>query len=255
MVRESPSSLVFSLHPASIRFWARDSDIDITLDDAVGMIRETLEGARQYVNRSDAEYNQRFEALRPLLEREIPAIFQASSVEEIRAAMKLARDFDFRLIISGGVQAYRMADELAEADVGVILGTGPQHETIRGGGDGYSDESPALLSRAGVKVSFLGAAGSRRIMPTGALGGEPALNGAWAFRNGTTEQEALRMLTIHAAEMMGMDDRIGSIEVGKDADFQILGGHPFDYRVLPEMVFVDGEMVYRAGGNPPRGSR
>jgi imidazolonepropionase-like amidohydrolase len=75
--------------------------------------------------------------------------------------------------------------------------------------------------------------------------GEPALNAAWAFRNGTPEQEALKMLTLHAAEMAGMEDRIGSIDVGKDADFMILEGHPFDYRVLPQMVFIDGELVFR----------
>lgn len=248
MVRKSPTSVVFSLDPSSIRYWAKDSQVEVTLETAVRMIRNTLDGAKKYFEKS-GEYNQRFEALRPLLEGEVPAIFQANTVEEIRAAMRLSEDFTLRLIISGGVQAYRLAEDLARANVSVILGTGPTHETIRGGGEGYSDESPALLSRAGVKVSFLGASGSRRIMPTGALGGEPALNAAWAFRNGTPEQEALKMLTLHAAEMIGMEDRIGSIDVGKDADFMILEGHPFDYRVLPQMVFIDGELVFREGAN------
>ena len=81
-------------------------------------------------------------------------------------------------------------------------------------------------------------------MPTGRLGGEPALNAAWAFRNGTSEEEALRMVTLNAAEMLGMEDRIGSIDVGKDADFMILEGHPFDYRVLPLMVFIDGRLIH-----------
>jgi imidazolonepropionase-like amidohydrolase len=89
-------------------------------------------------------------------------------------------------------------------------------------------------------------------MPTGALGGEPALNAAWAFRNGTSEQEALKMLTLYAAEMAGVDDRIGSIDVGKDADFMILEGHPFDYRVLPQMVFIDGELVFQSGAERAR---
>ena len=252
MVRRSPSSVVFSLEASSIHYWASDSEIKVTLETAASMIRNTLDGAQRYMEES-GEYNQRFEALRPLLEREVPAIFQANTVEEIRAAMKLSEDFNLRLIISGGVQAYRLASELASANVGVILGTGPQHESIRGGGQGYNDESPALLSRAGVKVSFLGASGSRRIMPTGALGGEPALNAAWAFRNGTPEQEALKMLTLHAAEMMGMEDRIGSIDVGKDADFMVLEGHPFDYRVLPQMVFIDGELVFQSGGEAAGG--
>ena len=252
MVRKSPSSVVFSLDPRSIRYWAKDSQVEVTLATAADMIRNTLEGAKQYLEKP-GEYNQRFEALRALLEGEVPAIFQANSVEEIRAALKLSEEFNLRLIVSGGVQAYKLASDLARANASVILGTGPVHETIRGGGQGYNDESPALLSRAGVKVSFLGASGSRRIMPTGALGGEPALNAAWAFRNGTPEQEALKMLTLHAAEMAGMEDRIGSIDVGKDADFMILEGHPFDYRVLPQMVFIDGELVFQSGRESARG--
>jgi imidazolonepropionase-like amidohydrolase len=148
--------------------------------------------------------------------------------------------------VSGAVQAYRLADELARAAVGVILGdTASRLEDIRGGGDGYNAQSPALLSRKGVMVSFFGPSGSRRGMPTGRLGGEPALNAAWAFRNGVPEGEALKMFTLNAAEMFGMEDRIGSIDVGKDADFMILEGHPFDYRVLPEMVFIDGRLVHR----------
>ena len=52
------------------------------------------------------------------------------------------------------------------------------------------------------------------------------------------------MFTLNAAEMLGMEDHIGSIDVGKDADFQILEGHPFDYRALPRMVFIDGQIVH-----------
>ncbi|MYI23365.1 MAG: amidohydrolase family protein, partial [Gammaproteobacteria bacterium] len=97
-----------------------------------------------------------------------------------------------------------------------------------------------------VKVAFYGPGASRRASPIGRLGGEPILNSAWAFRNGVPEVDALRMATLNAAELLDMGDRIGSIEVGKDADFVILEGHPFDYRVLPGWVFVDGKL--EAGG-------
>ena len=249
MVRKSPSSVVFSLVPRSIRYWSTDSQIPVTLETAVGAIRTTLDGAKQYLEESEpGEHNQRFEALRPLMEGEVPAIVQASTVEEIRAAMRLAEDYGFRLVIAGGTQAHQMASDLARADVGVILGNSGSdtrpYQSIRGGGAGYNDQSPLLLSRAGVKVAFFGTSGSRRVMPTGELGGEPALNAAWAFRNGTPELEALKMFTLNAAEMIDMGDRIGSIDVGKDADFMVLEGHPFDYRVLPQMVFIDGELVF-----------
>ena len=118
----------------------------------------------------------------------------------------------------------------------------PGFSDIRGGGAGWSIQGPAILSRAGVKVAFFGPGASRRASPIGRLAGEPILNSAWAFRKGVPEVEALRMSTLNAAELLDMGEHIGSIEVGKDADFVVLEGHPFDYRVVPTFVFVDGRL-------------
>lgn len=247
MIRKEPSSMVFSLAGSTIRYWGRGSKIPITLESASRMIRDVLDEAKAYLEAgSGRAYNQRYEALLPSLRREVPVIIHAQTEEEIREAMRIAADYKLRLVVSGAVQAYRLADDLAEAGVGVILGdTASSLEDIRGGGDGYNFQSPALLSQKGVKVSFFGPSASRRGMPTGRLGGEPALNAAWVFRNGVPEQEALKMFTLNAAEMIGMEDRIGSIDAGKDADFMILEGHPFDYRARPKMVFIDGKLVHQ----------
>ncbi len=247
MIRVEPSSMVFSLTGGSTRYWSHDSQIPVTLESASHMIRTTLDDAKEYLESGDQRpYEPRLEALLPALRGEVPVIIHAKTVDEIREAMKIASDYEMRLIVSGAVQAHRLADELARAEVGVILGDSASRlEDIRGGGEDYRIDAPALLSQKGVKVAFFGPSGSRRGMPTGRLGGEPALNAAWAFRNGASEQEALRMVTLNAAEMLGIEDRIGSIEVGKDADFMILEGHPFDYRVLPLMVFIDGELVHQ----------
>ena len=250
MVRKEPSCLVFSLTRRAVRYWRKDSQITVGLQTAVEMLRNTLDRAKQYLERrSIAAYDQRFEALIPALRGEVPVIVQAHEVDEIEAAIKLAEDYDLHLIIAGGVQAYKLAAELARVKASVILGNSgsniAEYESIRGGGREYNELSPVILTRAGVKVSFFGASGSRRVMPTGRIGGEPALNAAWAFRNGATEHEALRMVTLNAAEMLDMGDRLGSLDVGKDADFMLLEGHPFDYRVLPQMVFIDGKVVYK----------
>ena len=248
MVRREPSSMVMSLTSGTTRYWAGASRIPVTLESASAMIREALDSAKQYseeysVAGSAREYDQRHEALLPLLRREIPALIQADRMSEIREAMHIAQDYGLRLVVTGGVEAYKLADQLAAADVGVILGnSGSFASDIRGGGDGWSVEGPAILSRAGVKVAFFGPGASRRASPIGRLGGEPILNSAWAFRNGVPEIDALRMATLNAAEMLDIDDRVGSIEVGKDADFVVLEGHPFDYRVVPSHVFVDGRL-------------
>ena len=208
------------------------------------IIRGVLDAASEYSEGGlTREYDQRHEALLPLLSREVPALIHADRVAEIQEAMSIAQDYDLRLVITGGVEAYKLADELAAADVGVILGnSGSYASDIRGGGEGWSIEGPAILSRAGVKVAFFGPGASRRASPIGRLGGEPILNSAWAFRNGVTEVEALRMATLNAAEMLNIESQVGSIEVGKDADFIVLEGHPFDYRVVPSFVFVDGKL-------------
>jgi len=244
MVRREPSSMVMSLTSGTSRYWSNASGIPVTLDSASMSIREALDAALEYSEgRLTGEYNQRHEALFPLLRQEVPALIHADYVAEIREAMSIAQDYDLRLVITGGVEAYKLADELAAADVGVILGnSGSYASDIRGGGDGWSIEGPAILSQAGVKVAFFGPGASRRASPIGRLGGEPILNSAWAFRNGVPEVEALRMATLNAAEMLNIENQIGSIEIGKDADFIVLEGHPFDYRVVPSFVFVDGKL-------------
>ncbi len=249
MVRREPASVVFALTRSALREWTDENGASVTLQRASGMIRQTLDAARDYAEAPEPrEYDARHEALLPLLRGEVPAMVHADRRDEIEEALDLAEDYGLRLVITGGVEAHRLADRLAAAGVGVILGnSGSYASDIRGGGEGWSVEGPAILNRAGVKVAFYGPGASRRASPIGRLGGEPILNAAWAFRNGVPEVDALRMATLNAAELVGMGDRIGSIEPGKDADFVILEGHPFDYRVLPQWVFVDGRLEAHDG--------
>ncbi len=240
MVRREPASMALALTQSALREWS------LTLEDAAAMIRAALDAALRHAE-SGGPYDARMEALLPMLRGEVPAMIHADRESEIEAALALAEDYGLRLAITGGVTAHRFADRLAAADAGVVLGnSGSYASDVRGGGEGWSVEGPAILNRAGVKVAFYGPGASRRAAPTGRLGGEPILNAAWAFRNGVPEADALRMATLNAAELAGMGDRIGSIEPGKDADFVVLEGHPFDFRALPQQVFVDGRLEYAA---------
>ena len=244
MVTQEPSSMVMSLTSGTTSYWAGASGISVTLESASAMIRDELDEAVEYSRGDpDREYDQRHEAMLPVLRQEVPVLIHANRVAEIREAISIARDYGLRLVITGAVEAHKLADEIAAADAGVILGnSGSFASDIRGGGDGWSSKGPAILSQAGVKVAFFGPGASRRASPIGRLGGEPILNSAWAFRNGVPEIEALRMATMNPAELLDIGNRVGSIEVGKDADFVVLEGHPFDYRVVPSHVFVDGRL-------------
>lgn len=248
MIRREPTAMVFSVTQESARRW---SGREATPADAARMIRQALDEAKAYapVPETDRRFDARKHALGPVLRGEVPAIIHARTEVEIRQALSLAADYRLRLIVSGGTESYKLAADLARAGAGVILGNSEVYTSdLRGDGEGYRYDTPAVLTRAGVKVAFFGEGASRRAMPTGRLAGEPALNAAWAYRNGAPELDALRMVSANAAEMLGVADRVGTIAPGKDADFLVHAGHPFDYRALPELVFIDGEKVH---GNLP----
>ena len=73
-------------------------------------------------------------------------------------------------------------------------------------------------------------------------GSNLTINAALAVREGLPESEAIKAITINAAEIIGVEDRVGSLEVGKDADIVIFSGHPFDYQTIPELVMVNGKI-------------
>ncbi|UCC65628.1 MAG: amidohydrolase family protein [Anaerolineae bacterium] len=98
-------------------------------------------------------------------------------------------------------------------------------------------KNPGLLAQAGVKVAIqTDEMSAVKYLP---------INAALAVREGMPEEEALKAITINAAEIIGVANRVGSLEVGKDADIVVFSGHPFDYRTVADVVLVDGQVAYR----------
>ena len=98
-------------------------------------------------------------------------------------------------------------------------------------------KNPGLMAQAGVKVSIQ----TDEMSAVQYL----AINAALAVREGMPEEAALRAITINPAEIIGVADRVGSLEPGKDADVVVFSGHPFDYRTVAELVLVDGQIAYK----------
>ncbi|UCG58276.1 MAG: amidohydrolase family protein [Phycisphaerales bacterium] len=170
--------------------------------------------------------------LRRLFKREVPALVHASRADEIRNVLKVFRDeYNLDVIILGGDDAYRIMPELRKYGVGVALGP----EILR-----YEKGKPInnadLLARSGVRIAF----------HTSATSGTQHLpmNAAYAVRFGMDKDEAFRAITSHPAELLGVDDRIGSIGIGKDADLVILSGEPFDFSSRIQKVIVSGQVVF-----------
>ena len=231
----------------------------------IAHLREQLVRAQEYQARVDA-WNARpesersssqppardlgMEALGLLLRGQIPARIQANRTTEIREALELAEEFGFQLILDSGISADAVAPDLAAAGVPVVLGP-ISHPFVSGeeipDREEYvqpDERRAARLQDAGVGYAI--ASFSRSF---GSLG--PAGSGKWLLLDaamaagyGLSEAQVLRAVTLSAAEILGVEERIGSIDPGKDADVVILDGPPLSVTTWVERVFVDGVEVF-----------
>ncbi|MBI9043389.1 MAG: amidohydrolase [Anaerolineaceae bacterium] len=182
------------------------------------------------------ERNLKWESLVRVLNREMKARIHSHRADDILTAIRISEEFNLDFTIEHATEGYKIADILAEKDVPVVVGpiflSRMKYELV-----GLNPKNPGVLSRAGVKVAI----------QTDEMSAVKYLtyNAALAVREGMPEEEAFKAITITAAEIIGVDDRVGSLETGKDADIVVFNGDPFDYHTKPELVIVNGEVAYR----------
>lgn len=186
-------------------------------------------------------------ALFPVLTREMPVVMFANTEREIRRAVDLAEEFNLRLIIAGGAESWRAADRLRERNVPVLLSLNfPRRTTAQ---VAEADPEPLRLLRARVDAPKTAArlqqAGVRFCFQSGAMTNMAQFlpNVANAISQGLARDEALRALTIRSAEILGVADRLGSIEAGKIANLTVTRGDLFDRQARIAYVFIDGRPV------------
>ncbi len=218
--------------------------------ETIMRLREILADARAYrTRRADFERAQTrpfaasrldLEALLPVLDGKVPMIINADKASDIEAAMKLATEFKFKLIVSGGAEAWQVASKLAAAKVPVLTGA-MNNIPDNFSSLGQRQENAGLLARAGVPVALIGNAGG---------GDEEAFNvrnlryeAGNAVSYGMEWNAALRAITLSPAEIFGVADRVGSLQAGKSADVVIWSGDPFEFASQPEKVFVRGAQI------------
>lgn len=182
-----------------------------------------------------------------LVKGEIALRISVNSVSDIRSMVQLSEELDYKLVIVGGGESWVISDELAAADVSVVLTPRNRRSATFGQEDrsGTWIETPRVLEETGVPFAIEALSSS---ISLGGLAGRDLtslpLEAAFAVRGGASERKALAALTIEPAKMLGLDDRIGSLEVGKDADLLVLNGPPLDYRTYVETAVVNGNIVY-----------
>lgn len=216
----------------------------ITRMATAAMIREGLSKAQRYQQELDfaesdpdehmPDYDAKSEALLPVLERDVKAHFHCHRADDICTAIRIAKEFNLDYVIVHGTEGYEIADILAEEQVPVIAGPTlcdrckPEMQKL-------TIQNPALLHQAGVKVALCT---DHPVIPIQYLSTTAAL----AVKGGMSREDAIYAITAGAAEILGVEERVGSIAVGMDADLQLYRGDPLDLLCDPWLVMIDGNI-------------
>ena len=197
-------------------------------------------GARKRAANGDATkmpaYNQKLEALLPVLAGEIPLKAHAHQANDIFTALRIAHEFGLRITLEHVTEGHLIVDELAkEKDVPMAVGPSLTHAS-KFELQNKSWATPGVLAKAGCHVSIIT---DNSVIPQQYL----PLCAGMAVKAGMDEFDALKAITINPAEHIGVADRVGSLEVGKDADVVVTAGCPFEVMTEVKVVFIDGARI------------
>ena len=218
---------------------------DSTRMSTAAFLRGALMQARDYGARKQAAngditkmpaYNQKLEALLPVLAREIPLKAHAHQANDIFTALRIAREFNLRLTLEHVTEGHLIVDELAgEKDVPMAVGPSLTFAS-KFELQNKSWATPGVLAKAGCHVSIIT---DSSVIPQQYL----PLCAGMAVKAGMDPFDALKAITLNPAEHIGVADRVGSLEVGKDADLVITAGSPFEVLTEVKAVFIDGARI------------
>ena len=233
MAVRSPAAMKFALGENPKK--NHKGSIPVTRMGAAALIREQLTRGRDWRLGEEGEFDAVLAALGPVLAGDVPAHFHAHRADDIATAVRISKEFGLDCVIVHGTEGHLIADYLAKEGIPVI--TGPiMTDRSKPELANMIPENTAILARAGVQVAIC------TDHPETPIGYLP-LCAALAARAGMDEEEALAAITINAACILGVDDRLGSLTPGKDADIVVMDGHPFDWRSRVTHVLINGREV------------
>jgi imidazolonepropionase-like amidohydrolase len=200
------------------------------------LLRIELLKAEAAMKRADAPRELRSEMFIRLLKREIPLMVTANRSQDIMTALRIAKEFNLRLVLDGAAESYLVMNEIKAAGISVIVHPAQQ----RAGGDteNLSMETASKLKQAGIPIAlqsgFEGYVPKTRVV---------LFEAAVAAANGLGQRDALAAITIDAAKLLGLENRLGSIAVGKEADLALFDGDPFEYTSHCVGTIINGQVV------------
>ena len=202
------------------------------------------------------QINKSMEALQPVINGEMPVIFNVSTVREMKRAIALAEEFKLKYLLNGGLQSYQIADYLKAKNATVLLSLSfpqkpagledPEAESLRVLRErAEAPRAAAALQKAGVKFAFTSGSLSR---PSDYIA-----NAGRAVEAGLPKDEAIKALTIYPAQILGLGEQLGSIEKGKIANLVLATGDILDRNTRVKHVFIDGQKFDIRAPETPRG--
>ncbi len=243
MLLRHPSGLKSALGENPKRVYGDRKQLPETRLGTAAVIRDAFTQANNYLTKwanpepgKPPERDLKLEALGQVLRREIPWRQHCHRADDIATAMRIAQEFGYQLVIDHGTEAHLLADLIAAAGIPVIIGplfTSRTKVELRN----RSMANPGRLAAAGVTIAITT---DHPVVPIHFLIHQATL----AVKEGLDRETALRSVTINPARIAGIDDRVGSIEPGKDADLCIWSGDPLDVMSRVESAYLDGRRIY-----------
>lgn len=247
MILKFPVAMKIAFGENPKRVYESQKKSPITRMATAAILRETLFKAKAYLEKKEKakedpskmpEFDMRMEEMIKVLKKEIPLKAHAHRADDIFTALRIAKEFDVDITLDHCTEGHLIADYLAEEGKPAIVGPSLSDRSkveLRN----LTFKTPGILQKAGVKIAIMT---DSPVIPLQYL----PLCAGLAAKSGLDEMEALKAITINPAEIIGISDRVGSLEVGKDADIVIFDGNPIkDIDCKTFATIINGEVVYR----------
>lgn len=243
MVLKNPAGIKAAFGENPKRVYTEQKKIPTTRMGIAAIMRENFMKAEDYMSKKEKAQKEdesfdrdiKMESLIRVIKKEIPLKVHAHRADDIMTAIRIAKEFDIDITLEHCTEGHKVADEIAKANIPAVVGptmTGRVKVELKE----LSFKTAGVLAKAGVKIALMS---DHPVIPTK----NATIYAALAIKAGLDEKEALKAITINPAEILGVDDRVGSIEEGKDADLIIFNGYPLDITSDIEKVFVNGKVV------------
>ncbi len=247
MILKAPVAQKAALGENPKRIYSAKGAMPKTRMASAALMRETLAKAKEYArkwdeykadsnNKSRPEFDFKMDSLMPVIKKEIPLKMHAHRADDICTAIRIGEEFDLWITLEHCTEGHLIADILAEKNLPITLGptmTGKSKPELKN----LSYETYTELEKRGIEFSIMTDHSEILIE-------QLYLSAVMAVKNGLSERAALRAITINAAKNTGIDERVGSLKAGKDADFILMSGKPMSFDAKVESVTINGKTIF-----------